>query len=683
MRQTYKHTIFFLNLTLGCTISLPLFAEELTELPSVIVEETGFSELDRDTLKIEENTYFPVDGGSYLRDITGISGIRMGGHGIDPMIRGQSETRLNILFDGAYIHGGCPNRMDPPTAYSNMDTYDKVTVIKGSKSVLYGSGGSGGTVLFERNTAAFSADKPWRGKIGGGYNSNAQAKNFFADVAAGSQSFFVRGITTYDDADNYKDGNGKEIKSGYANKTGGLIFGYTPTADTRLEFSVEAIREEDVLFAGAGMDSPKSDNDIMRLKFTQARFNFEIYQSDIEHVMDNYSLRPLTGTMKMLVNTTSKTQGGRLSNDFVLNDTIITLGIDLQKNNRDALRVAGMPSVVTPTMEQSLMWPDIELQQTGLFAESLYEISEVDSLKLGLRYDHVSSQANQATHSVAGISPNDLYQQYYGKFAENHEENNFGGFISFEKLLDAENSVALNLSRSVRTADASERFIASDNKMGALRWVGNPDLTPEKHHQIELTMKQKYFNTNLFYNYVDDFILRDRAHGQSDILQQDNATIYRNVTAQFYGIETEGHWQLTPDLSSHLSMAYVHATNTTDDRALAQIAPLEAVIKLNYQQVNWEINTSVRLNAKQTRVDDDINLGSGVDAGKSSGFGVLDIAGSYRVTDATQLKFGIENLLDKAYAYHVNRANADPFNAEAVRVNEPGRTFWLNAVVNF
>ncbi len=88
------------------------------------------------------------DGGELLQSLTGVSAIRMGGRALDPVIRGQKETQLNILLDGGYIHGGCPNRMDPPTAYTSVDSYDRVTVIKGNRTVVYGGGGSGGTVLF-------------------------------------------------------------------------------------------------------------------------------------------------------------------------------------------------------------------------------------------------------------------------------------------------------------------------------------------------------------------------------------------------------------------------------------------------------------------------------------------------------------------------------------------------------
>ena len=44
---------------------------------------------------------------------------------------------------------------------------------------------------------------------------------------------------------------------------------------------------------------------------------------------------------------------------------------------------------------------------------------------------------------------------------------------------------------------------------------------------------------------------------------------------------------------------------------------------------------------------------------------------------------GVENLTDRAYAYHVNTANADPFNPDAVRVNEPGRQGWVKVRYEF
>ena len=40
-----------------------------------------------------------ADGGDMLRNLPGVSGVRMGGHGIDPIIRGQSQGRLNTTVE--------------------------------------------------------------------------------------------------------------------------------------------------------------------------------------------------------------------------------------------------------------------------------------------------------------------------------------------------------------------------------------------------------------------------------------------------------------------------------------------------------------------------------------------------------------------------------------------------------
>jgi iron complex outermembrane receptor protein len=44
---------------------------------------------------------------------------------------------------------------------------------------------------------------------------------------------------------------------------------------------------------------------------------------------------------------------------------------------------------------------------------------------------------------------------------------------------------------------------------------------------------------------------------------------------------------------------------------------------------------------------------------------------------------GINNVFDRAYAYHVNAANSDPFNPSAIQVNEPGREYWVRLNATF
>ncbi|RUO28604.1 hypothetical protein CWE07_02055 [Aliidiomarina maris] len=78
------------------------------------------------------------DGADFLRSITGFHTVRKGGASGDPVFRGMSGSRLTILTDGAFTLGGCPSRMDPPTAYITPQAFDFVTVIKGPQDVTHG-----------------------------------------------------------------------------------------------------------------------------------------------------------------------------------------------------------------------------------------------------------------------------------------------------------------------------------------------------------------------------------------------------------------------------------------------------------------------------------------------------------------------------------------------------------------
>ncbi|MEW8562244.1 MAG: TonB-dependent copper receptor [gamma proteobacterium symbiont of Ctena orbiculata] len=690
-----------LSVAIGSVLATPyLLAEERVEqLGDIYVEgevETAPAVIMQ---PVESNSLgLPADGGDFLRDLNGVSGIRMGGHGIDPVIRGQSQNRLNILLDGAYIHGGCPNRMDPPTAYSAMESYDSVTVIKGSQTVIYGGGGSGGTVLFERKPPRFEAGKNYLGQVDAGYKSNSKTKEFSADIAAGSESGYVRGVVGYKDADNYEDGDANEVRSAFENRSGNLILGYTPDQVRRLELNIEATREDDALYAGAGMDSPMSDADNLRFKFEQndslgpfSGLDVEIYSSQVDHLMDNYSLRELTAPMRMSVPTTSDTTGGRLFGDLMLGENSLTIGVDYQKNERDADRFSGMPTMEPATL-QSIMWPGAELEQTGLFAELDMPVGEENSLKVGVRYDQVDasiSRGDEKPDLGPSPTPNNLYAAYYADTSDSQSENNVGGFVRYSHKLGGGTMFA-GISRSIRTADATERYLASfmRNMMTGMdnSWVGNPELEPEQHHQLEVGYKwqsgEVSSDITLYYNDVSDFILRDKARGQEGILVANGtATIYRNVDAEFYGIEWQADYRLSSALMAKASLAYVRAENTTDDRPIAQIAPLDLSLGLDYSGGDWELGGALRANAKQTRAD--LEDGSGQDVQETPGWGVIDLYGRYRLTKNSSIRFGVDNLLDKSFAYHVNRANVDPFNPEAIQVNEPGRELWVRGAVEF
>jgi len=672
------------------------------DLPEVVINAPLMRELPPATLSAtvaELDPGVPADGGILLRSIPGADGSRMGGLGIDPIIRGQSQNQLNVLVDGAYAFGGCPNRMDPPTVYADLDGTDEVTVIKGSQTLIYGGGGSGGTILFERNTPRFADGERPRVVLKGGVTGNSNTVDGSIDMAAGNATGFGRANLHKRTAENYKDGNGDEVRSAYNTEGVGATLGYTPSDDTRMELSFNRTHDYDVLFAGAGMDSPYSDSDQWRLRLHHdtaigpfSALNAEVYRVEVDHLMDNYSLRTQTAPRKMRVPSSSDTSGGRVVADLDAGAMDWNMGVDYIQVDRDATRFWDLKSDAVD-VPNSYMWPDVSRSSLGLFAEMQYPVSERGQITAGLRYDRVQatiseSRANTRPVGPAWVmSPNQLYTTYYGQQGEDRDENNIGGLLRYAHELGDGLVATGGISRSVRTADATERYLSSNNMVGAMRWIGNPGLDPEKHHQIDITLGKESARWNasldLFYDHVTDYILRDRAHGQAGILKDDGATIYRNVDATLYGGELYGAYRITERLRAGASIAYVYAQNRTDDRAIAQIPPLNGTVNLDYAEDRWSVGGRVKWSDTQTRVDDDLTTGSGQDVGETAGWWVLDLYGKIKVGQHGDVLLGVDNVFDRAYAYHVNRANVDPFNPQAIQVNEPGRTFWARAALTF
>ena len=629
-----------------------------------------------------------VDGADLLRSVNGLSIGRMGGRGLEPVIRGQSQGRLNVLTDGAFVFGACPNRMDPPSSFAATEGWDRITVLKGVQSLLWGGGGTGGTVLYERDD--WPAEAGLAGRSGAASTSNGTNYELFGDLGWSTDRYYVRGRAQHTDAGDYEDGNGDKVSSAFEETAATFQTGVSLDGNDLLAFSYDATRAEDVRYPGAGMDAPKDDSDTYRLSYEAPALGGEVslesWYSKVHHRMDNYSVRNQTAPMAMQVPARSQTIGGRaLLERSVGADWRVTLGVDYLDNRRHATRRQGM-SPDTIDMVNSFLWPGADLTDLGLTLQGERGLAG-GLLTAGMRYDHVEAGAGKADRDPVSpllLSPNELYRSYYGRAAGDENEDHWSGLLRFERPVGVDGlKVFAGLSRTMRTADATERYLAMNHPSNPrMRWVGNPGLDPEEHRQADLGFTWGLPSLELtgavFYDDVQDYITPDRARGQDGILLADGARIYRNVDAEIYGAELEARWAIGDYWSIAGSAAWVRAENTDDDRALPQIPPLNGLVELSRTADSWDTGVRLRWADRQSRADDDPTTGSGLDARETPGYGVLDLFLRWTAGGLGELGLGVDNALDKTFADHLNRANQDPFNPDPLQVNEPGRTAWVN-----
>jgi iron complex outermembrane recepter protein len=625
------------------------------------------------------------DGAEYLKGIPGFSVIRKGGTDGDPVLRGMAGSRLTILLDGEQLLGGCGMRMDPPTAYVFPESYDRITVVKGPQTVLYGPGNSAGTVRFERTSERFQ-QPGFRGVaslMGGSFGRNDEV----LDATGGTSAFYVRGIGTRSHADDYEDGKGTRIHSRYTRWSANAALGWTPSDDTRLEVAGTRSNGE-AAYADRTMDGAKFLRENVgfrgewrRLTDRIEKVEVQAYRNYVDHVMDNDSLRTFTPSMMApgpMVNAPDRlTRGGRVALGLrVAEATKLTLGLDTQANDH-TIRKTG--NEWTLPVENMVRMDDGRFKNSSVFGELDHPFSGKDHLLLGVRADRWHAADPRATVAITMMAsvPNPTL---------NHErhETLTSGFFRYEREVFAGATFYAGVGHAERFPDYWEAISKE-----SLTTASAFDTRAEKTTQLDLGwMKQTgaiQASVSFFYSKVKDFILIQSNVSKASGMGTRLATVSRNVDATTWGGEVGVGTKVAGFLKVDASLAYTRGENDTDAQALAQIPPLEARLGLGYETEAWSTGLLVRGVQRQDRFA--VNQGNivGQDLGATGGFAIVSLNAGWKPAKGWLLTAGVDNLFSRTYAEHISRSTSmiPGYLVQAVRVNEPGRTLWLKASLAF
>ena len=596
------------------------------------------------------------DAADYLQTIPGFSAVRSGGTNGDPVFRGQFGSRLPLLTNGMQMLGACPGRMDTPSSYIAPETFDVLTLIKGPQTVLWGPGASAGVVRFERERPDFAAGPVnfTASLLGASAGRNDQN----ADLAAGNDQFYARISANHSHGQDYKDGDGTSIPSGWNKWNADAALGWTPDADTLVELSAGA-GDGWARSAARGMDGTQFRRDSLGLRLQKqnitpwlSKVEAQIYRNEADHLMDNFQRRPLPpGKMAMVSNVKRVVTGGRIAATLQPTPALTAdIGLDLQRNTHEGRSGMGMSYLNQPWVR------DAKFANLGLFSE--------------LRW-----QAAPSTLWVGGLRLDRAQAWDYRNPASTHKRDESAlpsGFVRWEQTLSSGATTYVGLGHVQRFPDYWELISGKAGNVFAT-------LEPEKTTQLDVGANWKgqnwQFWTSAYVGMVRDFILFDYASNPSKA---------RNIDARTAGFELGGSYKLAPAWTAQATVAYSWGSNRSDGTALPQMPPLEARLGLDYAQGPWTAGALWRLVAAQHRYTKDQGNVVGRDMGASSGFGVLSLHASYRVQRQLKITVGVDNLLDKTYAEHLNLAGNAGFGFPAnTRLNEPGRTLWLRADMQF
>jgi iron complex outermembrane receptor protein len=209
-------------------------------------------------------------------------------------------------------------------------------------------------------------------------------------------------------------------------------------------------------------------------------------------------------------------------------------------------------------------------------------------------------------------------------------------------------------------------------------WVGNPNLKPEQHNQLDFGIGQVTQNYNwsasVYFDKVENYILRDSSQNQTETASMNNS-IYLNKDAKIFGLDFEGQIQFAQDWISGTTLSYIRGKNTTDDRNLSNIAPINGKVFAEYAQNEFMAGLRLNYALKQDDVNTEFNEIT------TPGFLTADIYSEIQLQKHTQLMAGVDNLFDRGYYSYLNRTDAT--SGATYKVYEPGMTAWLRVKTEF
>ncbi len=465
-----------------------------------------------------------------------------------PVIRGLSMTNILLLNNGVKLENFQFSEDHPFI----IDEYgiDKIEIIKGPASILYGSDAVGGVINFIKEKPA-TLNKI-KGDFHQQYHSNTQGIVSNLGIKGNKNNIiwgFRSGIKSHKD---YIDGNDKTVcNSRFNEKSAKANIGIIrPFGSFKIFY--------DYNYDQLGMTVPPAINSYT----TNDRKNKEWFQNLHNHVL---SLRNkfFIGNQQLEINTAYQNNNRQLitSNnmpaDTMVDLTLQTFSYDLKTHWQTSaktnfiLGIQGDIQKNTNNDAPSHIIPDATTNNIGIITLLQTKIFNKINTQAGLRYDIQKINIPNQTYSVTNAYDSSIF------FPMNLQYQNFsftaGATYNINKLW----LIRLNAASAYRAPNLAE---LTQNGLHGLRYeIGNPKMTPQRNYEGDLAIH--FHNNNIsinispFYNIINNYIYISPTNDTTT----DNYRIYRyeQTNAVIYGSELSSEYVIKKLLKLNISYSYL------------------------------------------------------------------------------------------------------------------------------
>ncbi len=615
------------------------------------------------------------DGAELLRGMPGAAVVRNGQQTGIAQVRGLSGDRVRVTIDGRTITPACPNHMDPPLHYAQPAPGDRFELMAGIAPVSAGGDSIAGVIRVTREEPVFaeSGSVLSGGRLGGSFRGSQDAWGVSGSVHAANDRFrseYRGGWTT---AGDLRFPGGRVRASGFDTQRHEWI-GSVKTDGGYVSVDAGFTRTRDAGTPALPMDMVRDDSwhfgVLQREDFGWAILETRAYVHDVDHLMDNFTMRPAP-MMRMQAPAQSRDYGLRSALEIPRGYERIIVGIDLHRGEFNAEQVNAMG------MRRDTFNDNVRTRGGG-FVDWETPLAERWTARTGLRADVVETRAGMVTSAFGGAMV-DADRDAFNAGSRRHRDTLVDATAALRFEPDDATTLEFAVGLKNRAPSLVERYLwtpanASAGLADGRTYLGNPDLDPEQSFQIGLGATRRgedwAASVTPFYQSVRDFIQGEpiaRMQAGQPVLQ------YRNIRrAELYGVEAAVEWDFHDHLTFAANASYTRAENRENGEALYRVAPLRGMAALIYQNHGWEAAVECEWAASQGRV------AIGQNEPTTPGYGVFHVRLAHEFDHGLRVEAGVENVFDKRYADHLGGVNRVAGSDLAVggRVPNAGRFFY-------
>ncbi len=693
-----KTSFFLLSLTLaGAAVAQPATTQKqvqkpssapdqpITTLPEIIVTGTRLpagAPLSAESVDITCARARGTDGASMLNQTPGAAVIRNGPQTGIVQLRGLSGDRVKIAIDGATITPACPNHMDPPLHYASRGSMESIAVMAGITPVSQGGDSIAGTVIVKSPEPRFAKAEEHSitfGELGSFYRSSNDGYGASLSGGAADESLSTSYQGSWERASDLRFPGGRVRATGFETQQHQVIAAMRLGPGV-LSLDTSFVRTRDSGTPTLPMDMIEDDGARVGLRYVGTHefgtVEARAYVHTIDHLMNNYSLRPLpAGTMPMQAPATSDDFGFSLGVSVPQGRHTVRAGTDFHRNEFDAHQQNMATGALQDTINEATR------TRWGTYAEWQSVWSEKWTTQIGVRNDTVFSDAANVTSFFAPAAAD---AAAFNARDHSFTDVNFDAAASLRFTPNDWSTYELGFARKNRAPSLLERYLwtplgANAGMADGRTYLGNLGLDSETSYQIAFTAdyhgEKWQVKTTPFYNWVYDYIQGvpiARLSAGQPVLQ------YQNISrADLFGIDSSFRYAFNENYGIRGDVSYVRGVNRSNGDNLYRIAPLRGSLSFDSRFLGWKNSIEVVMAAEQNKVA----AYNGEPA--TSGYALLNLRTGREFGHGLALEIGLENITNERYADHLSGLNRVAGSDVGIGQRVPGAGRFLYVQMKF